>query len=357
GKQGDPKALHYLALCLDSEDSELRRTCIWSIGQIGLPEGVPLLRSRFADPDLMCQKWIAKSLGRILYQDSSDALLDYYHHLIQRGNLHNRVLNDILRAAASLASFSNKDDWEPIAISVLQNSGHPISHQAALKLLLSIGSCPFGHDVPEDIFSKLLHPLTKDLFYEMGWKCSIGDLLEMLWESSKDLKALTYLVALRYPNSSKRFLQMCNDLNYCLAIGRGLLLGNHLDPEFLNVIQNFQSNTLDYLQIRYEFLVRLKKDISIIYEMFTEPRLTTSAIRMLEYFGTLDESVKILSEYAVHGKKKHVQAVVSTIGAIFSKGTISDGLKDVLITILNHERVWHIRRDARLLLRFYSEKL
>ncbi len=354
GKQGDPKALDYLAQVISSEDAELRRTCIWSIGQIGLPEGIPLLKSRFGDPDVMCQRWIAKSFGRIWCQESANALLEFYNHLVQSEMLDERVLDDVLRAAGDLSPFASKKDWEPIAISVLQSSDRPISHQASLKLLNALESCPFGNNLGETIIPKLWHPLTKEGFCVLSRRCGFVDILESLWNSFKDLEVLSHLVAVEFPKAQDRFLQMCTDLPTCLAVGKGLLFANHLDTRFLSILDAFHSESLNYLQLRYEFQIRLKGDFSLVKEMFADRRLITSAIRLLEYFGDLDEGVHYLSWYAIHGEKKHVQAVVSTIGRIFSKGIVSSQLKKILQSILENERVWHIRRDARFLLRRYS---
>lgn len=357
GKQGDPRALQFLEVGLGSEDAELRRTCIWSIGQIGIPEGVELLRKMFSDPDLMCQRWIAKSLGRIAHPKSAKALLEYYNFLSLSDEFSPRVFDDIIRAAVDLTGFLSKDKWVDICLRTLETTDRMITLQAILNLLNSMESCPFGPEFILNRLDKFWHPLTKNGIGRLCYSCHYVSILEKLWLDYSDPEILVFLVAERYPQEKDRFLAMCKTLDLALAVGRGLLLGNHLDLDYLDAMDEISSESLDFLQIRYELLVRLRKDISIINEMLQYPQLVTKAIRLLEYFGESSETVPILQDYGLNGEKKHVQAVVSTIGKIFKNGIVTKPLLEVLESILENERVWHIRRDARLLLRAYSQKI
>ncbi len=363
GKQGDPRALVYLSQCLHDPDPELRRTVIWSIGQIGRPDGIDLLRQTFFDSDKMCLKWIPKSLGRIFSPQSVAVLKDYWLHLQDRfPQVPPALLVEILRAAHNLFPFmdiSHLRFWFSLAKSHLDDSS-PILVQASLILLNDIVS---SSDIPlpcsflEEKKPFLVNSPVKNHFFMLAHSLSCFQILQSLFHERNDPSILLYLASFLYNSNPGQIDKYFSDQRSAIPFTKGLLFDEIMDKKIVGMLEQLKSEDLEFLQVYYSYRMHLERQFSIIQEMLSDRRLTATALRLLWLIPPDEDVTSLLMEYVRNGEKKYVQAVVWVVGKILENFPPTSGLLDVLHYIVDHERIWHIRRDARLLLYNYSQHL
>ncbi len=362
GKQGDPKALQYLSVALKDPDDELRRTVIWSIGQIGSKEGIPLLKDSFDDSSEMARRWIAKSLGRIFHPESFQTLKEYLIHIEQRkariGN-EERVIDDIFRAATSLIKEIGKKDenfWISKAIEYISKSENQSTLQACVALLCALATyCPelINYDEIVGHKSKSLQFSVRMDFLELLFKLGQTHELQLLFMNHEDLKTIAYryLVAL-----SSSFVdlfsvsQLQENTGFAVAFVEGLTLRrpfeiSHHETSTMELLFSKHVHNLSFVQAYYEIKVLQTSDFSIIRKMLETDSLVTKALHLLSYFSNTPETFAILDRYALNKEKRIRQVVLAVLRRICSPP--KEKCRPILEKIIEHERIWHMRRDAR----------
>ena len=112
--------LQYLRGMHKESLDELRRTVIWSLGQIGRPECLVEIAKYHNDPYFMCRKWIPKSLSRIP-SERSETLL----HAFSRDGQDERLTTEIFRALSTFHSSGYIPDfsmWVDLSNRVMSSS-------------------------------------------------------------------------------------------------------------------------------------------------------------------------------------------------------------------------------------------
>lgn len=345
GKQGDPNAIEYLAMAIQDEDVELRRTSLWSLGQIGTENTLGLVMQLVTDSESMIQKWVVKSLGRIrspMVLKHLDSLVEnhyeqYYPHLYL---IIKAVLDQI-----DYADNTTLQKWLNRTYVFYQNSKKKLVQKSCLILQHEI----FGRGILAD-----------------------GDFIidQLDLTDDKDNLLRPYLIRnLAYSELSTKLpkFPLNEDVIVALSIcGNSVflqeILKNHSQYDYTII-----SWVLENLNTAYdcsEFLKSSDDDVRFAtlnyYSRFgLEQDLLRQAIHtgkrinyliyLLHYSPV--EMMDLILHFGIEGSKPERQSVIKVITNINYKkydSIIPDILK-LLSQISLEDRIWHIRRDARIL--------
>lgn len=352
GKQGDPNAMKYLDLTLNDEDSDLRRTVVWSIGQIGTEDGVNILRKVFNDTSIQVRKWIPKSLGRIRSDNVIECLKDFYESDYSKSDV---ILPEIPRGIESQIKRCKRRDlefWAAKCTEILRKNKNKIIAQAFSSLLLR---CIENHIVMEK--QTLRHLLeikqNQDILTRPNLLLAMGytDDLEFL---KQNLEFDETYVALGIAGDIE-FLEnelAKNDLSEkrIIAILKGLGYDSN-QQTYRDYINH------EILSIRLEALeqyAKQKNDMDILLKNYKLGRGKNRILYILRHYG--DDSLSIYENETHNGDKAARQAILSALSSINMRSNVKnkESVYKILEFISVHEKVWHMRRDARNLLTYYK---
>lgn len=373
GKQGDPSALSFLEQVIHDDDEELRRTVIWSIGQIGVSEGIELLIAAWDDPYEMSRRWIAKSLGRIENSNVNEVLIEYFMKVIETHGLHHtekRVIDDTIRAITSQISTFSESQLKTILNTLYELTEEKLSLvtiQAItrfLQELLRISEL-FHEDVRAFItnFSNRnkATPLLKEYLKIYFLLRSTEELSSYLNSHEDSVKrvAHVYLTALdpQIPDPNTLSLTQREIVVEGLLLNAKVFSNTNTAHEFHQIWPlNLQENNLNLLQNIIELKVLGGMKYTEVVKIFSEPKLKSHFLHIISYFPHETTYLPILELIAEKGEKKHRQILVKSIQKLLEQDPISrDSLLSVARYIQQNDRIWHIRRDARRILSKFSK--
>ncbi|MFV2014724.1 MAG: HEAT repeat domain-containing protein, partial [Candidatus Heimdallarchaeota archaeon] len=310
GKQGDPRAVEYLAIAIQHEDVELRRTSLWSLGQIGTENTADLIMQLVNDPEFMIQKWVVKSLGRIHSPRGLgylDSLVDNYSEQYQPH------LHLILKAVLDLIEFADKNN--------LQNW----LHRTYLYYNTHIGKLVRKHCLllQHEIFSRGFSA-KRDFFVNK---------LDSLPEEDKILRP--YIIRnLGYTDFDFILanLSLDEDVIIALSISSNIeylagILNNH--TQFDSTIISWVLENLDIEYDCSEFLhspvddirfaalnyhSRFGLQLHLLYEAIQNGKRVNYLLNLLQYSPV--ESMHLINHFGIRGSKTHRQSIIQVIKKI-----------------------------------------
>lgn len=345
GKQGDPKAIEYLAIAIQHEDVELRRTSLWSLGQIGTENTLDLVMQLATDSAFMIQKWVVKSLGRIRSPkvlESLDSLVENYYELY---NLHLHLIIKAVLDQIDYADHKTMQKWLDRTYMYYQNSSKKILQKNCLILQHKIFSRGFPAD--EDFITNQLDSLTEDdsilrpyLIRNMGYsKLSIK--LPNLPLNEDVIIALSI-------SSNNAFLKeiLKNHSQYESSIITWVL-------ENLNVVYDCSeflkssNDDIRFAAINYHSRFGLEQDL--LFQAVQTGKRINYLINLSQYSPI--ESMDLINHFGIEGSKPERQSIIQVIKNInYEKySSILSNILELLSQISQTDRIWHIRRDARIL--------
>ena len=344
GKQGDPDAVPYLVEVLSDEDDDIRRTAVWSLGQIGTPTALEPIFSMIQDPSVEVRRWVAKSAGRIRDNRVIAKLKDYILYL---NHDEERVLADIIRAVTSQITRVEPEEyefWIRQCYLILQNNYPNYVKQAAILLLNEF----YKREIPVDIealdslFSEIREddPLVRpNIIIAMGYAKNI--------EFLKNLNHKNAIIArgiagdINFVDTILDKSEVTEEIIAALEAYTYLSVMPNLEKWYNHENLSVQTQALQLHALHHLPIKRL-------LNAYEDNRGKFKVIELLRYYS--DEALIILEKIALDDEKVARQNSVYSLISDEMIKNVED--KNKLLSILEHvtkqERIWHIRRDARI---------
>lgn len=345
GKQGDPKAIEYLAIAIQHKDVELRRTSLWSLGQIGTENTGELVMQLVNDSEFMIQKWVVKSLGRIrnpIVLEYLDSLVENYY---QQYSPHLRLIIKAVLDQIDYADYNQLLKWLDRTYLYYHNSDDKMVKKNCLILQHEI----FSRGIPSDA----------DF---------VANQLDLLAEN--DIILRPYLVR------NLGYTELCNRLTsiplnehviVALSICKNNLflteiLKNHSQYDYTiisSVLENLNTvydcseflkspnDDVRFAALNYHSRFGLEQDLLI--QALQKGKRINYLIDLLQYspLGSMD----LINHLGVEGSKPERQSIIQVINKINYEKYVSilPNILELLSQISRTDKIWHIRRDARIL--------
>jgi hypothetical protein len=341
GKIGDSMAIEYLLSVLNDEDPELRRTAVWSLGQIGDANLVDVIADKFDDNDFKVRRWVVKSLGRIRTPKIFDRL-----EKIDERNSDTIILTEILRSVTTQRDMIDSvDHWMNRAKNVVRKEYDKSVKQAALLLLQELFSLypdedlRFIDDMQEIIThdDTLLFPLVLNI---LGITSNYNILLNYSNELSHEL-----IIAFGHANMKKQLFQILKDDEASLnSVLEALFF---TDTQF-NVDEYLNNSDFDIRNNALRIHAKQQKDFSIIKSTIKRGLGINAIISTLQFYSI--DGLELLSELIDSKDKGNRQMAIRTLKSprMLSQKELVPKIRDLLLKNCGNERIWHIRRDARI---------
>lgn len=349
GKQGDPEAIQFLKQVLSDDDKELRRTAIWSLGQIGTKEVVDLLFGQRHDNYFHVRRWVNKSLGRLELPNVITKLIDIQ---LDMNDEHEKVVADNLRAATThlhQANTAEQNFWKQTCLNYLHGNYSQIILQASIILLnecFSQGFFPNSLEIQQlaekfDASNKVIHP---HIIIALG-HAKNNDLLHL-----EDL-TVSKLVASGISEDWDYLLGLLASNNNLPGKLFATLIESLLRANIPFIIPNsyIVSDDLDIQNAILEYQVSKTGDLKNLISAINRGKGLSKLISLFKYFK--EESFPYLRQYLFTGDKLHRQAALSVMENFVKNNVKLEVLQEILGLVSIRDRIWHIRRDSRHLLK------
>ena len=346
GKQGDPRAIPYLINASNTKVDELRRTIIWSFGQIGEPEVVEILLKFKTDPNLMVRRWVAKSLGRVRGYNVHKDLIDYYLQT-QTDDLHVRA--EIIRAVIDQFDScepDNKRFWGKQAIlNLKQETQVHIIQSSVIVLELVVEGIKI--DLFEDI--KSIYEIKKDNVVVRPYLLKIlgyYNAVDLIMERQISDEVIYALTCAKFYEFHVKVIT--NPSQYSDQVVEAAL---KTIP--INQIQN-ANQYLDHknLGIRIAALLyNAKSGIgfeNLDYELKSSHKLSYGIFEVFPFYPK--ETIDIIIQGMRSQDKVMRQTAFRTIIDPHFQELFGEKVHREIEYMAKHDKIWHIRRDARIYL-------
>ncbi len=341
GKLGDSKANNFLISVLNDEDSELRRTAVWSLGQIGSPDLVDIISDKFNDVDFKVRRWAVKSLGRIRSPAVFNSL-----KLIDEKNKDTTILTEIFRTITSqIGMIDSVNYWLNRAKLVIVNEYDKSVKQAALLLLHELILLNPQEDKrfigeminiisPDDI---LLYPLMLNI---LGITNNSDILLKFTENLSHEL-----IIAFGFANMKTQLLDILQKYPDWL---NSVLEALYLTDIQINIDQYLNHSDIDIRNNALMLHAKQKQEFSIIKSTIEKCKGINKLIPSLQYYSS--DGLEQLSKLLESNDKGNRQITIRTLKSpiLLSQESLVSKIRELLIKNYQNERIWHIRRDARI---------
>ncbi len=366
GKLGDIRGLKFLGETVFAKDKELRRTSIWSVGQIGAEAGIDILAKCQNDEYEMSRRWVAKSLGRINSKMAVSILKEFYSKtLLRDGEMGTeiRVINDTLRAVTNqVKQLSSKDHefWIEEGSKLLSKTERRVTILTILQLFTAITSQnPKVNKQVLEIFQKqgvkekLENTQQRLLYYSY-----ISQWGEISYDTYKDLDGdvqigITATLAEAGKTVELRELLTHNPPE---SFFKGLIVGSIsaryrcvLSQAVLEfVLHNTDTSRLTNFDFEVtEFRLITNPSIKTITAVL-DSSYKNVAVRALRVLQPSKELVNLLETLITDPDKKIRETTLQSIRRLKERYPKNPDVRLLLLNVFNLERIWHMRKDARL---------
>jgi hypothetical protein len=345
GKQGDPNAIKFLEVSLKHTDAELRRTSLWSVGQIGLVQTIDLIMSLVSDSHPMVRKWVLKSLGRIHSKESLENLDDIFENHF---DLYSDYLNLLLNAVQSLlpkATDESIEKWSVRSYNLYENHVSTPVRQACLNLQLSIYNLGKSPDInyyrdklrSTDVNDKILRPL---IIRILGYADDLGTLNKL--NLNKHL-----IIAFSFSSDQNKLIKILDNYkNYETDLIAAILENIQIECNCSHFLE-FENLDIKHAALTYYAKLGLKHDL--VSKAINEGKRVNYLLKLLKFFP--DRTFKLIEDKGLYGSKPERQTIIEVLKSIdYTKfnSSLDDSIK-LLKKIALKDKIWHIRRDARQL--------
>ncbi len=328
-----------IGYCDDPVD-EVRRTVLWSLGQLGEVECLDEIKKYFEDEYWMCQKWIPKSLGRIDHPLSNE-LLQRFSTKVRD----DRILTEVFRCLVAWTYSYPLKYWKEYTKKVIRRDDIDfVLKQATLRFIahiLPMQPWPEAVTFAKEVFEHRSAVEQKEAIPVLAFEPNI--LLD-LYDRSTDSDVRTVLA---YHMGKATIIPETEDPTELISVVKGLFDSDDPPLDVIReLLQNIpQGNEKKILLLKLE----LMRGISLakIFEYYSLPLYRSTVLRYLpkiEY-----DYYEFLRNESLTGTKKIRQICVEVLGKIVKQG--KKKYCPLIREIAQRDKVWHIRRDARTILK------
>lgn len=327
GKLGEKSSIPDLELAYTKGTEELRRTIIWSLGQIGQSNQTSITALRDKSP--LVRRWAVKSLQRINMKVDFEQFQEDY--------------NELYSGSVELAEFvrslqtENFNYWHKQLLKHLDNE--PITIDAIISFLYRT---KFINKNKKLDFAPLLNTGRREIYYPSLFRLMLACGEELPITSTDSIDALASssdpshhaVVRSLLDDSQHRTDAMRSMTKYYRDSYRDISLPDHRVDDLTTKL------------LLLELKILAGADFSLLLEMYNEGKGMGTLLRLM---GNFNESVPYLKEHALNSKKSKRQAAIRALISLYERNK-SEEVKDLLVKISKTERVWHLRRDIRIIL-------
>ncbi len=338
GKIGS--GIDFLIGYYDDPVDEVRRTVLWSLGQLGEIECLDEIEKYFEDEYWMCQKWIPKSLGRIDHPPSNEILQRFSTRVRD-----DRILTEIFRCLVAWSYSYPLKYWREYTEEVMRRDDMDfVLKQAVLRFIahiLPIQPWPEAVTFAKEVFKHRSAVEQKEAIPVLAFEPNI--LLD-LYNRSTNREVRTVLA---YHMGKANIIPETEDSGELISVVKGLFDSD--DPP-LDVVRELlqdipQGNEKKILLLKLE----LMKGISLakVFEYYSLPLYRSTVLRSLPM--SKHDYYEFLRTESLTGTKKIRQICVEVL-----REMVEQGRKEycpLIREIAQRDKVWHIRRDARTILK------
>lgn len=332
--------LQYLRGMHKESLDELRRTVIWSLGQIGRPECLVEIAKYHNDPYFMCRKWIPKSLSRIPSKRSEILL-----HKFSQEEQDERLITEIFRALSTFHTSGYIPDfsmWVDLSNKVMSSNSQSFALlQAFFRYLSHVLEHQNWKEAKAFVRPFISHSLLQ-LEVVHCFKRNTEFLMKCL---EIPLKNETRELILQYlgkrgiiPESFKE-----RDIPPILE---GLLESQKPPLATISKYLKKLPDTTRKKLIQLNLSLRNGIDFSEAQEFYKKSLFRSTILRYIPSSGW--NAHHFLKHEGLFAEKKIRQIVVEVLTKLVTNGDKS--YCDILSLMRRHDKVWHIRRDCRITL-------
>jgi HEAT repeat protein len=354
GKIGNPKGLDALKRAFNTPNAELKRTIVWSVGQIGGMDAFHFINSVTNDTQPQVQQWIIKSLGRIDCLESALLLKQLFCEInYDHPKLKTEILRSLTNHYARLTELEI-DFWIEYSLEILKK-GYPLFlKQAAIYLLLEFYE--HGVSVDIDFFEEYYSALSSEevhLSTPILRALGFGKSIEFL---RKALPAVPAIIGLGIAQDVE-FLEafLVDKGNFNDATTAATLQGLAYTTSTINIDAFLSHQNLEIRLAAIAIHCKRGRQITILNSAISEKKGINSLLLNYKYYGF--EGLDKLEQYIITGNKAQRQTSIRAIGSaeFLSNNSLHQKLKNILTVVKTQDTVWHIRRDARFLLQVINK--
>jgi len=347
GKQGDPDAVKYLIQILADPNDEIRRTAVWSLGQIATFPCIQPIFSMKSDPNFMVKKWVIKSLARILHPSVPKLLDELFQHYYDNFEL----ITEIYRANTRLLNFMTIELREILikkAQTDIVNSQSKILTQAIGIFLNS--SYELGYQ-PSDQFishySNIIDPKDTLVFPQYLLTLGYAKQVKRLKNNYPHKYAILGLGITGEFDFLTEKLNDTEDKKTISAILETLAIWKKCIP-----IDSYMNDSdLDIQLQALHISLKCKNNFDDLQRWYKVGRGLNFVIQLMKYYP--EQSIQILEKEVKSGIKSARQVALYTLTSetFISNRYLHPKLIEIFNFVAKHDKIWHIRRDARFSLK------
>ncbi len=345
GKQGNPQSVLHLKKAVQSSIIELKRTSIWSLGQIGTPETAEIVMKSRYDKNKMVKKWVIKSLGRI----NNPICLEYLEDIVRlQFDEYQSLLNLIMISVTQQLRYADNrkmNEWTDRCYDYIMNFEDIVIRQACLKLQ---NYCFTQKIVPEPNFYKKLLSIVSENDqllrpYILNNLALAGE-FEFLNELELDIFVVK---ALSKSTNQSRLIDILDQYKKFESAIIEEVLTNLIVEYDCSKFLEIEADGIKYAALHY--YARKELEIERILSEIEKGKRLNFLLGLLRYFP--NDSFEILKDRMVKGTKAERQTILRVLENIdyIKNQRIIDAVLNLLDEISDKDRIWHIRRDARIL--------
>lgn len=343
GKFGTTSTITALSQVVHDSDPELRRTAIWALGQIGDESVVSILHSCMGDSDSKCRKWIAKSLARVESPLAFTVLFEYYTQFSA-----DEYVKEALWGFGKLVVVASPEQLTALESLALKEfaANSSVTQLPAIRLLSRVYSVYTPSHIPDFKFSQYSLLIQQELVQIFGQLSQYAQLLQLYQHYINLQPQILYSLA---AHNNVKLLTSHIEVND--------FTDRHWESLFMGIFHALSSGYI----VQYDYMQ--------VPQQYTKPfiLLTTfgDAAALLSYaqqypipvligcqnFPYNDSVLQFLFATAQNGTKVQRELVIAAIKK-FCNATPLPKTKEILYYMIQNDKIWHIRRDARKLLIF-----
>lgn len=354
GKLGSVTGVSFLTQVMSDNNEELRRTSIWALGQIATPDILPILINALGDPSFKVKRWTIKSLKEIRHH----SIGDIFDKLLEDKSItcDSILLTEVFRVLKIHFSQVNlKEKWLELASNALASADTNLL-ASSLSLLKLYEASDFVSQISDQILQLIdrnekSSPIMGDLVFFLNRFGRLDELTKMLNELGSN-DPLGYIVNLleSFVDSIDILLNLLGSPYEVVVLGALQVISKCEDIHKINIELNnfFKHTSMSIQQAALHIHCAKGGDFQILMNYYQKGKGLGLILKLFYYYP--EEGLDILIKNAIEGKKTNRISSVHTLLKMLdkSRGLMREEIIKVLKLVSKKDRVWHLRRLARM---------
>ncbi|MCY3411478.1 MAG: HEAT repeat domain-containing protein [Candidatus Heimdallarchaeota archaeon] len=333
GKLGFAEGEKYLKQIMTTDDEELLRTAIWSLGHIRSEGAKLLICNQLNGNSQFIKKWALIALQK--FDQIDKEIIDSL--LVDFKSNEDKTKIEILRL---VQLNQHSDAWRDLAIEILQSTTESNLQVVATEFLLHAEHTITNAEMQIllEIFGTLRYNRLKQALLRLLIANGADDQIYQLMDHSDVREMKDFIIYTRNIDIPLTLLKRDEYTEICLI---ALLKFDSVDIDITPYL--IQNN----LKIQLAALALHAKQRGPLEPLIAAYERGMGKAKILSLLAFYDgERIDLLEWEVKNGAKQHRRAALDALMLIYSR-TKNEKIKNILEDVMENERVWYFRLDVK----------